>query len=238
MRDIIKWYGIKSRIPVNELNFYYNGEKINQDLTLSQINKNAVEILILVYQNKNEENEEQFLNLNCYKCPQCTVEFLKDFMINLSGEKNTKKIKSKENCDSDIIDNGIKCSKCSKVSSNIYQGKFYFCSQCDKIFCTKCQSLHKGHKNIVDYKEKYYNSPQYQNENIITYCSNCKKNFCIIYKSEYKINKLAYIEDFKQAITNGDNKSIEKIRESVDDMIDSLQKFKESLDIYKQIYQK
>ena len=37
MKGIISRYGIKSGFKINEFDYFYNGTKINNDLTLSQI---------------------------------------------------------------------------------------------------------------------------------------------------------------------------------------------------------
>ena len=48
MRNIIIRYGKKSGLKINKFNFFYNGHKINMDLTLSEIMNKDKEIFIIV----------------------------------------------------------------------------------------------------------------------------------------------------------------------------------------------
>ena len=70
MKDIIKRYGEKSGLAVDEFYFLYNGDKINPELTLNQVNDNDAEILIIVYSKKNQENKDK--NFNYLKCNECS----------------------------------------------------------------------------------------------------------------------------------------------------------------------
>ena len=56
MKDIIARYGIKSGLSIDEFYFLYNGDKINSDLTLSQVNDKDTEILIIVSSKENAKN--------------------------------------------------------------------------------------------------------------------------------------------------------------------------------------
>ena len=91
MKNIIGRYEIKSGLSIDEFYFLYNGDKINQDLTLAQVNNKDEEILILVYSKENARNENKMKESNIIKCIQCydtaIVEFSNDYKIILSDEK-------------------------------------------------------------------------------------------------------------------------------------------------------
>ena len=72
MNDIISLYGTKLGLSINELIFFYNGNKIDKELTLAQINDKENEILIDVYPKEIEENENKIQKLNFIKSSQNT----------------------------------------------------------------------------------------------------------------------------------------------------------------------
>ena len=57
IRDIIMRYREKSNLPVDEFDFFYEGNIINQGQTLEQINKKDEEILFYVFPKTKEKNE-------------------------------------------------------------------------------------------------------------------------------------------------------------------------------------
>ena len=188
MKDIISRYATKLKLAVDGFSFFYNDTKINPELSLDQINGKDTEILIVVSSNENEDKNKIS---NYIKCNQCInsvlLEFTNDYCIILKdGKHKTKKIKLQNFQKTQFIDqNEIKCSNCSNTKSEIYQNNFYYCFECDKNFCQKCQSLHNEHKNIINYSLKYFKCPLHQNQNFISYCNDCKKNLCIICTKEH-----------------------------------------------------
>ena len=244
MRDIIAHYGIKSGLSIEEFYFLYEGNKISLDLTLAQINNKDKEILVLVYPKGHRRNEDINKKPNYIKCVQCEIpailEFSNDYgIILLDGKNETKKIKLQQYNSTQTVDQEkIKCSKCSNTRADTYHGKFYYCFECNKNFCPICQSLHKEHKNIVDYSLKYFKCPLHRDQNFFSYCFNCKKNLCFFCVNQHKDHKIIILNDLYQEQNTEINEKIQKTKESVDDIIDSLKKFKDNLDIYVQINEK
>ena len=103
-----------------------------------------------------------------------------------------------------------------------------------------CQLLHKEHKNIVDYSLKYFRCPQHQSKDFISYCFDCKKNLCFFCVNQHKShNKINFIDLYQEQEQNKEYiDRIQKVKKLVDDIIDSLQKFKGNLDVYIQINEK
>ena len=165
------------------------------------------------------------------------LEFSKDYSISLL-ENNHEKIKIKlanYNNTQMIDEREIKCSKCSTSKAETFQGNFYYCFQCKQNFCPLCKSLHKEHKNIVDFSLKYFKCSEHQDQNFISYCFNCKKNLCIICGNQHKDHKATYFDESFFEVNQEFKERIQKLKELVDNIINSLQKFKENLDIYVQI---
>ena len=245
MNDIINQYKTKLKSSIDKCCFFYNDEQINPDLNLSQIDNQNKEILILVNPEKNKKIENKTKKSNIIKCLQCDdpgiLEFSNDYKINIfGGEYDKKKINLQDfKCTQIINQNEIKCSECSKFIENIYEEKFYYCFECKKNFCPTCKTLHKEHKNIVDYLLKYFKCSQHQDQNFIYYCFNCKKNLCIFCIKQHQTHNTICLNDL--FVENGQKQKlitkIQKVKEFVDTIIDSLKKFKDYLDIYVQIYE-
>ena len=242
MRDIISRYGSQSKLSVQEFCFFYNDVKINQDLTLAQINDKDKEILIIVSPKENIKNGNKYKKFNYIKCAQsiepAILEFSNDYMITLLDDKNkTKKIYMEDYNKTQVLDQTkIKCSICSNTIAN--QEEFYYCFECEKNLCPKCKSLHQEHKNIIDYSQKYFKCPLNQGENFIGYCFSCKKNVCLLCaKDHYGHNARDFMIKNMDQIRQKNEfyKDIEKVKKIVDDIIGSLKKFKENLNIYVQI---
>ena len=246
MRDIIGRYCIKAGLTINEFYFLYDGTNINLDMTLSQINDKDTEIKILVYSNENEENLNKKEESNYIKSALCQtpaiLEFSNDYTIDfLDGKNEKKKIKLQDYNNTQIVDIcEIKCSKCAENKANTYQGKFYYCFECEKNFCPMCQSLHQEHKNIIDYSLKYFKCLHHKDQNFISYCFNCKKNLCVFCKNQHKEHNIINFDNMiqEQKQNKQQIEKIQKVTELVDNIIDSLQKFKENLGVYLQINKK
>ena len=101
-----------------------------------------------------------------------------------------------------------------------------------------CQSLHKEHKNIVNYSLKYFRCSFHKDKEFISYCLDCNKNLCIFCINQHKEHNIInftnlFLEQNKETI-----EKIQKVKELFDNIIDSLPKFKENLDVYVQINEK
>ena len=244
IRDIIDIYATKLKLSVDEFYFFYGYEEIDPSLTINQINNKDEEIKIFVYSKKKLSNEDKIQKSNYIKSAKselpAIVEFTNDYKINLLDKKTgIHKIKLKDYDNSQIIDQSeIKCSKCFNTKKDTHNNKFYYCFECEKNFCTICQSLHQEHKNIVDYSLKYFRCPKHQDQIFISYCFDCKKNLCIICGNQHKAHKTIIFDDLFPEQNNEYIEKIKKLKELVDNIIDSLKKFKNNLDVYVQIIEK
>ena len=68
MKDIFKRYLIRINGDINDIFFIYNGNKINGELKLEEINNKEEEIKILVYDFENTEIIKQSKDIICPEC--------------------------------------------------------------------------------------------------------------------------------------------------------------------------
>ena len=88
IKDIISRYETKSGLKINELDFLYNGNKLNQNLTLAQIIEKDKEILIIVNLKKIEKNEIK--NINLINSTQFSTEVTKIYEEGRLFDKQSK----------------------------------------------------------------------------------------------------------------------------------------------------
>ena len=127
MKDIFKRYLIRINRDINDVLFMCNGDKINGELKLEEINNKDEEIKILVYDinDKIIENEQISRQSKDIICPECGEIFLldiKDYKIILSHCNNKHK---RENILLDEYDKlqkineiNLICDECSKNYNN------------------------------------------------------------------------------------------------------------------------
>ena len=92
MRDIFKRYLIKVQKDINNIFFLYNGDKINEELKLEEINNKDPEIEILVNDiniendknNKNDKIIKQNKDILCPKCREICLLNINDYKITLN----------------------------------------------------------------------------------------------------------------------------------------------------------
>ena len=90
MKDIFKGYLNKINKDINEVYFLSNGDKINEELKLEDINNKGNEIKILVndINNKNIENKEkivkEYKDIICLECGNICLLDIKEYKIILN----------------------------------------------------------------------------------------------------------------------------------------------------------
>ena len=240
MKDIFARYESKSKLSIKGFYFKYDDERINPDLSLSQVNDKDNEILVLVFPKEKEYNMEKSDFIKCTECSDpAIIDFLSDYRLSISDKKHgTKKIKLEDFNNSQMIDQStIKCSGCPRTIGDISKNKFIYCFDCRSNFCPYCKNSRHFHKNMVNYLNKFSRCPQHIVKNFVSYCFNCEKNLCFLCLKEHKEHKIiSFMDLYEQEIksTNG----IQKIKELFDTITDIPQKLKENLNVYLEIYEK
>jgi len=124
MKDIFKRYLKKINKDINDVFFIFNGNEINEELKLEEINNKNNEIKILVNDIndtiiENKEFFRQSKDIICPKCGEICLLNIKDYKIILNQCKNKHK---RENILFDEYDNlqkineiNIICGECKKI---------------------------------------------------------------------------------------------------------------------------
>ena len=242
MKNIFDRFGAKAQIAINNLQFFYCGERINPEEILSQINSEEEVIKILVKPERikggiADKNEKSNYIKNVQNNEPALVQFLPNYELVLADLKNNRsQIKLHEFLKTQMIDQKlIQCSFCSKTKSDSLNEQFYFCFECQKIFCSLCKSKHQEHKNIVDYSVRHFRCPHHQGQCFVEYCNECRKNLCFFCQYEHKGHNITSLNDLQGYKNNGLNERVGKVKKEVYTIIDSLKKFVENLEIFTKI---
>jgi len=187
MKDIYKTFLIKSQLDLKDAFYLYNGNLINPELKLEQINNNQNELSILVQtideDNINVEKKmKQSKEIICPECKEICFLNINDYKINLFKCKNGHIInnilfdefgKSQEYSEYSII-----CSECKKnTKAETHENIFFKCCKCQKDLCPLCQiQKHKNH-TVINYDYKAYFCDLH-GEKFTFYCKVCNKNLC------------------------------------------------------------
>ena len=234
----------------NNLLYIYNGDKINKEFTLSQIESNIErKIKILVYNNKiNNENEKNKIS-NEIICPECKENILiniKNYKINLNDCKNGHKM---ENISINEYENiqkidlsKIICNKCCKNNiSNIYHKEFYICNECRINLCPLCKIKHTKNHQIINYNDKNYICKKH-NDKFIKYCKECKENICFLCINDHNNHNII---EFVNIIPNKDEllkqmkylkEIINKFKINIEEINNILNKVLNNIEIYYKIF--
>ena len=97
MNDIINQYMVKSGLSLEELCCLYNGDKLNMDITLSQMNAKNKEVIIIIYPKKIKKMKMKYKNQ--------FIKFTSNTSKEISENRNEiiLKVKIKENDINKII---------------------------------------------------------------------------------------------------------------------------------------
>ena len=182
-------------------------------------------------------------------CPKCFEEInikIINYKISLYDCKNGHKINDinfKDFPNTQKIDlKNIICNKCTQNNKfNSYNNQFYKCFTCGKNLCPLCQSQHdKGHQTI-DY-DKINSVCKAHFESFNSYCKTCKKNLCMKCEKDHANHEKVYygniMPDFDEIKLSAENlgKYIYQLNESIEIIIKKLNRYKENINNFYQIY--
>ena len=244
MKDIINKFKIKiEKEEDNNLFYIYNGDKINEKLELNKIikDKNEKKINILVYVNRNKEEEKEIIS-NEILCPECKENILiniNNYKINLYDCKNRHK---RENITLNEYENiqkvdlsKIICNKCNINNRN--NKELYICTECNINLCPLCKYKHDKTHNFINYKDKNYICIKHS-DSYIKYCKECKENICfncinghnnhnIIDLSNIIVNKDELLKQMKnmREIINKFKNNIEEIKNILNKVLSNIEKY-------------
>ena len=221
MKDIFKRYLIKINKDINDVYFMCNGNKINKELKLEEINNKDNEIKILVNDVNCENIENKKILKSSIICPECgniCILNIKDYKIRLNkciNKHNNEYILLDEY--NDLQKNNelnILCSNCNKNKKEIYNNQFYKCCNCKINLCPICKLNHNKEHIIIDYELKNYLC-NIHGERYMSYCNECNKNLCDLCEIEH--NKDHNCNYLTKLITNKKN-NINELRIKIDNL--------------------
>ena len=242
MENVFQKFATKSLSDLDDYSYYYEGKKINKDLTLMKLinNKSITDIDIITKRNSK--------SIKCPKCSNNSFLKIENYRLIFSecvNKHDEKRLFEEYEEAQNINLSKIKCDKngCHKTQKDSYES-FYKCLKCSslagcaKYYCPECSKDHsKDHKHkLIKYEEKYYYCIEHFNE-YISYCKNCKKNLCNECEKNHKEHE---IKKFEQIIPKVKHikKNLEKIREKIEDLVDVVNEIKNKMDRAVQIIQK
>ena len=245
MKDIIQSYIIKSQLNYSDIYFLYNGEKINENLKLEEINNKDKEIKILVYElnNKDENNKnmiQKAFDIICPKCRENCLITIEDYKISLfkcdNGHNESNLLISEYNSLLNIDESNILCYNCKEDKKNVYKNQFYYCCKCNINLCPLCKSKHNDKHIIIDYELKNYLCYEH-GERYTSYCQTCCKNLCDLCEIEHNRNHNFIYHREIQRNEEKENLSelkikIDILKEEISEIINKLNETMKNMDIY------
>ena len=252
MKQIFKKFIEKINVDITSLYFMYSGNIINNDELLlgeiiNDIDKRVNQIKIIVVK-KDADNSNIYLEKSkeiiCPECKESAFIYFKNYKMFFKC-KNGHELKDflfEQYEKTQKIDiSNIICEQCKKnKKSNTYNQIFYRCNSCKMNLCPLCKQNHDRSHKIINYEQKNFICPIH-NENYSLYCKSCKQNICIFCGNEHTKhetisfgNIIPNIADLRTKYKNL-NENINKLKQSVAELINILNRTVNIFDIYSTI---
>ena len=203
---------------------------------------------------ENKINEKQIINnlnkskINLIKCLKCQQIYELSFdQLSRSVILNCRICKSEKKLDIFSFEKLIKEIKCNLCKKNISPNSVNYCFKCQKSMCQQCTKNHSHNEEEINdyiYPSNLINIIcNVHNKLCYKYCNKCKKNICLNCEVETHINheNIIYNEkqicklilDKKKSIKS-EKERYKKIRDIIDDCLDSLKKYFDRFILYKE----
>ena len=252
MKDIFKRYASKTKIDINSFYFVYGGNKINDEIKLSELitdmtSINEIKILVFKIDIPIENIQNIFIKPKYARCPECgeNIKFkIINYKINIYGCRNMHKINNILLNEYEKIQSydltKIVCEQCkNKNKKDIFDNEFYKCYKCNINLCPLCKTIHDKTHNIINPDKNYICN--IHNESYSKYCDNCHINLCMSCEGEHKGHSTKYLGDIIPNINEIKNKMkelkkmIDSFKSGINEIIDKLNLIKNNLDNYYKI---
>ena len=174
MKDIYDRFLSQENLDRKTLNFIYDGDEINENLTIEQIvkekdkdkDKNIYIMKIIVL--FSDEAKDKIKNIICPECKDNILIQFKDYKINCYGCKKHHRINNllfKEFEKTQKIDlSKIKCDNCCFFNkANSKENEFYKCITCNKNLCYNCKKRHEKEHLIIFHDRINYFCSKHKN---------------------------------------------------------------------------
>ena len=242
MRDILNRYVIKLNKNLSDVYFLYNGNLINEELQLKDINNQDNSISILVYDNKQtsiyQNKKNQSNDIICPKCRRNCIININNYKINLNkcdfGHETNNIFLSEFNYTQKIDESLIVCNICKKTKKETYNNEFYKCCICKVNLCPICKSNHNKKHILIDYEMRDFLCNTH-GERYTSYCKQCSKNLC--YTCELEHNNFHNFIYHREIINNNNNLNelrikIDNVKKEVVNIKNILNQIINNLEIY------
>ena len=223
-----KAFAEQTDVDLNDYLFYYNGEKIDKDLTVAQLKKNQESSITFITARKRTK---------IMKCPICISNTcfiqIDNYGVKFSGcpYKHTVEKTFKDYEQSQKIDySQIKCDKCG-ITQNRYLRNFYKCLKCSEefkrssYFCEDCLKIHSGNDGenhqAIKYEDKYYLCSKHS-IHYISYCTKCNKDLCELCEKKHKGHNIIKYDSI--------NPDVKTIKEGLEEIRKKTAKAKSHID--------
>ena len=245
MEEICKRFTNKD---LNDLHFIYSGKIINMQLRYNEIINNIDKerkIMLILVTDKNDAGvlntkKESYFPI-CKECDESMILEVKDYKINLYGNKHKINNISINEYNQEIVISKIKCNKCNKKQYEIYDNLMYICNECNIILFPLCRNNHTH--NMINYFLKNYICNNY-NEMYIGYCKKDKINICIKCQKEHIKHDIIYygekLPDKNELLNKKKELQIEinKLNNDINEIISKLNNIKDNIKLLYNIYNK
>ena len=256
MKDVFLKLSPKIEKTMDQICFLYNGQIINEELTVKELIKlkdtknTKIRILVNDMNKENKEDDNECLKTSktviCPKCKENIRILMNDYKIKLYECKNKHSFDdisfSEYENTQKINEKNIICQNCKSSNKNdSYENVFYVCLSCKINLCPLCKNSHDKNHNIINYEQKdYICDLHYETYN--SYCKDCSKNICMLCETEHDKHNIIYfgkiipnIKEIKDEINN-QKKEIKKFINDIKEIIDRLNDLINNVEIYCEVY--
>ena len=249
---IFRKLGKKVNNDINKMQFIYAGQNLNSNKYLFEIinnyDKSRKIMTIIAYDNSDEKSKkDNIIKANHVICPVCKESaniYFENMKIKIFNCKNshTSTLLFNEFKETQIIDESkIICNICKENNkSNSYNKIMYLCNTCNINLCPLCHQNHDKNHNIINYEQKYYIC-EIHNRSYNSFCSNCKKDICVLCETEHgqhiinSYSKLIPKIDSLNNAKNSVNKLMLELNKNITSIINKMNIIKKNFEIYSEI---
>ena len=244
INDIFNQFSKKTGKCIENLIFYYKGEKIDikldKDLKVGDLFKEANVIKLLCFEIKvlQHSKKKPIKNLE-----NCIIDFI-DYKIYLKDVKNEtileKLLLDENSYFKEINERKIKCDSdgCKNKLTNKKNELFYRCITCNQNICKLCRKNHSKKHSLIEYNIKDFICNK-TTLPYISFCTKCNKDLCE--QCKFKHNKTHEFIDLTKILTdkvkrqkNFDklNEKIKNISSLINKIINKLRKVESNFESY------
>ena len=221
LKNIIEKYIAKAEIDRNKVDFFYYGNKLDEELTCEEIIdlgddiNDSINIIVSEKEDLINENIYLFKDIICPKCENNTFLTIEDYKIKMNCKCNheidniliNEFIDEQKKAKPQLICNICKGNKKDNMGNN----SIYSCKDCHNNICSLCKYDHDKSHKLINYDDRNFIC-NIHNEIFSKYCENCKKDICSQCENNHKSHNSI---DYKNILEN-ENDYLKELRNYID----------------------